>query len=812
MILVSARYLTIGLGAAERRAVAPLDDAYITYQYARQIAQGHPYQYNDGDPATTGMTSPLFGLLLAGAHRIGFTDEWLVALAVCLGSLYIGLIGWITYRLAFHLTESQRWALFGSLLVILSGSVQWGSFNGMETGLFTVLTLAALYAFLAQRDKLCVVSLGLATLVRTEGLILAGSVWAASVADGFLGKGAERWKRPQILSGALVVALVPYVINWAFTGDPSAAGLRAKSWFLNVPFYPGDIIRSALRCYRTIILGYFLGGRQWLVPPGMLLLALLGWFALGMRRQWMALSVTMSWFLVGTLSTATLITATWHMGRYQVPFVPVVAVLAVCGLNTLEKRLRGRWKPIILGALGLFLLATSTYSTVNAARVYQRAADTVAQQQLRLADWLRQNLPAGARTGVHDAGSLRYVGERPTYDLIGLTTPHAAAAWRSGAGSVFEMMEHSPMRPDYFAIYPDVFSIPYLRETDLFAEELFRVEVPEYAVASAGPVQGVWRADWHLAGSGERLYQADILERTQGLTLMDTVDVADLDDEAVHSVEWWQNVKHPGFPTEVWQLAYRVPPHDEVLDGGRLLTGGIAFDTRTRPGKDLWIVARLHAQQRGSVRIEIDGEPSGYWAYPSVPGQWLETMFRVPAARINTETTRVALNVETDDSAFHHFSPYAFWVFQGETGEIDPSIEKRTEVTFGDSLSLLGIDPPEARLHPGDVLHVALYWQAQSRTNEDAKVFLHLYDASDSLGPQSDGWAVHGTRPPYTWVPGEIVEDRRTLRLPDDLPPGEYSLELGLYSPDGSGRLSAYREDIPQAEGRVTLATIGVME
>ena len=36
---------------------APLDDTFIHLQYASQIAHGHYYQYQTGDPATTGATS-----------------------------------------------------------------------------------------------------------------------------------------------------------------------------------------------------------------------------------------------------------------------------------------------------------------------------------------------------------------------------------------------------------------------------------------------------------------------------------------------------------------------------------------------------------------------------------------------------------------------------------------------------------------------------------------------------------------------------------------------------------------------------------
>ncbi len=821
VILISAAYLTISFSAMEGRAVAPLDDAYITFQYARQIARGHPYEYNVGDPPTTGMTSPLFGFLLAGAYLVGLTNESLVAFAVGLGVVWLALIGWLTHRLGHRLAVrnqlNQGWALTATVLVLLAGPVQWGCFNGMETGLFTALSLAALSAFLAERMGLAALCLGLAGLTRTEGLILSVLLcFLASVKGIFSDTSHPRrrltWDVNRPLLVAVLIGLTPYLTNWALTGSLSAAGIRAKSWFLNVPFYPKEIARSILRSYQRIIVGRFSAGYRWFVPPGLILLSTLGWIALGIRRRWMRLSATLCWFLVGTLSTATLITAHWHMGRYQAPFIPVIIALATFGLAFLWQRTRRPWQRIGLCSLALYMLLASGYSSLHHLQQYRLSVLTMSRQQLPIADWLRENLAPGTRVGVHDTGSLRYVGQRPTYDVIGLTTQDAAIAWRHGAGSVFESMEHSPMRPSYFAIYPDAFSIPYLAATDLFAEKLLRVEVPDYAVASAGPVQGVWRADWHLAGSGEEMHQSDILERTRGLELVDALDVANLDDEAAHQVEWWQEVKRPGFPTEVWQMTYRVPPQQEVLDGGRLLTGGIAFDAHTEPGEELWIVVRLHAQQAGGVRVETDGQEAGYWAYPSVPGHWLETTFQVPGDQISRSRTRVTLRVDADNPTFQHYALYHVWLLQGDAKERAWTIERRSGVTFGESLSLLGFDPPNGPWRPGDVLPVALYWQAMTSTQSDAKVFLHLYDAAGNLVAQSDGWAFHGTRPPYTWPPGGIVEDPRMLSLPDTLAPGEYSLDVGLYHPDGSGRLRAYRDGVRQAEDRVVLTRIDVVE
>jgi hypothetical protein len=54
---------------------AALDDAYIHFQYARAIAEGHPFRFQAGAPPTSGATSLLWPALLAPCWALGFRDE-----------------------------------------------------------------------------------------------------------------------------------------------------------------------------------------------------------------------------------------------------------------------------------------------------------------------------------------------------------------------------------------------------------------------------------------------------------------------------------------------------------------------------------------------------------------------------------------------------------------------------------------------------------------------------------------------------------------------------------------------------------------
>ena len=87
--------------------------------------------------------------------------------------------------------------------------------------------------------------------------------------------------------------------------------------------------------------------------------------------------------------------------------------------------------------------------------------------------------------------------------------------------------------------------------------------------------------------------------------------------------------------------------------------------------------------------------------------------------------------------------------------------------------------PMEAR--PGDVVRARLVWSADRTPARPYKVFLHLLDAVGGVVAQHDGEPAGGSRPTTSWATGERVIDNHGVLLPPDLPPGDYTLRLGLY-------------------------------
>jgi hypothetical protein len=114
-----------------------------------------------------------------------------------------------------------------------------------------------------------------------------------------------------------------------------------------------------------------------------------------------------------------------------------------------------------------------------------------------------------------------------------------------------------------------------------------------------------------------------------------------------------------------------------------------------------------------------------------------------------------------------------------------------TEVgaSFADSIGLIGYDLPAGTWQPGNILPLTLFWQRLGTISEDYSVFVHLIDGSGALVSQTDSAPVGGQRPTSGWQEGELIVDRHGLLLPDNLPPGEYELRVGIYLPTKGERL-----------------------
>src|SRR3990172_8179623 len=123
---------------------ALFDDAMISMQYAKNLAQGHGLVWNVGERPIEGYSNPLWVFLMAGIHLfpIAITQT---SFYVKLLSLFFLIINVIVIKLlADEFTESKFVSLLAAFLSAFYFSLNNWSLQGMEVGLQAFLLSSAL--------------------------------------------------------------------------------------------------------------------------------------------------------------------------------------------------------------------------------------------------------------------------------------------------------------------------------------------------------------------------------------------------------------------------------------------------------------------------------------------------------------------------------------------------------------------------------------------------------------------------------------------------------------------------------------------
>jgi hypothetical protein len=139
-----------------------------------------------------------------------------------------------------------------------------------------------------------------------------------------------------------------------------------------------------------------------------------------------------------------------------------------------------------------------------------------------------------------------------------------------------------------------------------------------------------------------------------------------------------------------------------------------------------------------------------------------------------------------------------------------PQIQHPMEATLADQVRLLGYDLSPAPYKRGETLHLTLYWQAMIKMAQSYTVFVHLLNEGGLMGGQWDSVPGGGLLPTTSWLEGEVIADEYEVPIKAGAPPGEYTIEIGMYEASTGERLQVRGEDGDVEGNRIVLHKIQV--
>jgi arabinofuranosyltransferase len=433
--------LTLVLALFHQLAYATVaGDAYVTFRYARNLAEGHGPVYNIGE-YVEGYANFLWMVLVAIPGALLGDPDVIVAAAVTLGVGCVFGCVLLAYTLTNRIVRlaAPRGRQLPGLGVVAaaftaaSSSLTAYGASGVEIPLFVLLVLVGCLALTSGRAVVAGVTAALAVMTRPEGLVVAaiGLLWFVVE--------AARGRRPG-------PAAVAYLAGWAVLQVPwTVWRLTAYEHLvpnLSVARWSGDW-SGRLATGWDYVAGFLLAYLAF-VALAVVTLALVS-----TRRSVDARARSVLWLLaalaagqlVGVLVSGGGWMPTWRL-LAAVPVLLGVLGVAAFGVYVVtapvdesvsgsvvsgpEPLVRGRTVPVVATVLcGLALVVTTVHPrALPAMQQLSARADQLAE----IGRWFGSSLPPGTVVSTHHTGALAYEAGPSivVVDVYGRTDEHIA--------------------------------------------------------------------------------------------------------------------------------------------------------------------------------------------------------------------------------------------------------------------------------------------------------------------------------------------------------------------------------------------------
>jgi hypothetical protein len=424
-------------GFAPRFRAVPLDDAWIHYVYAESLGQTLRLDYNPGQ-AEAGFTSLAWVVALAPLLRLGIEAclaSKLLGLASLLG-LAVTLFAWLRRH------APPALAAAGALLAATEPVFGFSALSGMEVMPYAAAMLISSVLLLRGRWGWAAVALAATIATRPDGVILLAFAWGLALGHRLLPRlfagEPPRWR------DLLLLVLLPASVagGWALYCHGATGRWLPNAYFLRTheleQLWGPDkllmLVRQTMDAFLPLAATW---KGLWLAAGAA--------YAASRWRGWslLLLAFPAAFTLALGLGAVDVLNGTFQGNRYLVPAYPFLLGLQLLGVAGLLKLLRellpvsaGTWRwlaPSVGLALLLPLLLPPGQLLErrrSSQQAFSQACKNIEQMQVAIGHWVRTETAPDAVIATHDAGAIRYLGQRETIDVVGLntTTPGLAYA------------------------------------------------------------------------------------------------------------------------------------------------------------------------------------------------------------------------------------------------------------------------------------------------------------------------------------------------------------------------------------------------
>ena len=395
------------------------DDAFISFRYARHLAEGKGLVFNEGE-RVEGYTNFLWVVLMAAGYKAGFDiapfSQFLSLICAALLVLAVGL-----FSKSFFADSRFRYASYIGPALLALNPLFWEHIGtGLETLLFVLLLFLSLVTYLNHGRKSGLpyftgVLLGLAYLTRPEAALWAFSYVVIDVIDAALDRRDLFGRAKTVAAYACVFAVIAgmhFAWRFGYYGD----------WLPNTYYVKG----ASNWTWGKIHL------REFLRSAGFLPLIGVAGGLFVLRKKWaVCMSVLISLLLFHNLRIGGDIILT---GRFLYPTLPLVYLLIqelvrlalVAGPGAQKPSFRRVALAWCFPALVVVLFASGAIREWRVAReesATSRSANSFARSY---AICIKEHTRPDDAIAVVSAGILPYYSERPAIDMLGLNDRHIA--------------------------------------------------------------------------------------------------------------------------------------------------------------------------------------------------------------------------------------------------------------------------------------------------------------------------------------------------------------------------------------------------